>query len=355
MKFYFLKTTHPIKISIVISLIISILCTTFLYFLFNFYKQINIGLFYYLIIYSFIFLVSFLIFSYILKYFIYNKIRLIYKTIRNLKVQKFNKPDINLNTDFIKKVNIEVKEWSMENRKEISILKERENYRREYIGNISHELKNPIFNIQGYLYSLSNGAINEPETAKKYLKRANKNIDRIINILEDLDTISQLEITDLKPNFKPFNIIHLFNEVIDLFEDTAKKKQITIYFRENYSGKICVSGDASRIKQVLINLIENAIKYSFEKAQIKISIFDMDKYYLIEITDDGPGIAEKDLPRIFERFYRTDKARSRDQGGTGLGLAIVKHIIEAHNQTINVRSRLGVGSTFGFTLSKCSV
>jgi len=265
---------------------------------------------------------------------------------------KDEKPEINLNSDIIKEVKEEVEVWSEEHKQEISILKDRETFRREYIGNISHELKNPIFNIQGYVYSLMHGASEDSELLKKYLKRTNKNIERIITIIEDLDTISELEITNIKPNFKEFDILQLSKEVIELFIDKTTTKNINIFFRENYTNPILVIGDENRIKQVLINLIDNAIKYNFKNGRIKFSFFDMDKNILVEITDEGPGIAQEDLPRIFERFYRTDKARSREKGGSGLGLAIVKHIIEAHNQTINVRSTLGVGTTFAFTVKE---
>jgi len=199
---------------------------------------------------------------------------------------------------------------------------------------------------------LSDGAIEDKKIAKKYLKRTNKNVERIIDILEDLDTISELEITNLKAKFIRFDLVKLANEVLELFIDKAAKKNVQIYFREEYDYSIFALGDKNKIKQVFINLIDNAIKYSFENSKIKISFFDMDTNHLVEITDEGAGISEEDLPRVFERFYRTDKARSRDNGGTGLGLAIVKHIIEAHNQTINCRSTIGVGTTFAFTIKK---
>jgi len=305
-----------------------------------------------LILASSVFIFSFLIFSYVLNKFIYEKIRLIYKTIRNLKLQKEEKPDLNFRDDIIKEVREEVEDWGQKHKQEISTLKDREKFRREFIGNISHELKNPIFNIQGYIYSLMNGANEDPKLSKQYLKRSNKNIERIITIIEDLNTISELEVKDIKTNFKPFDLLNLTEEVLDLFDEKCKKKNIKIYFREKYNGPFKVIGDENKIKQVLVNLIDNGIKYNFENGRVKISFFDMDKNYLIEITDEGQGISADDLPRIFERFYRTDKARSRDKGGTGLGLSIVKHIIEAHNQTINVRSSLGVGTTFAFTLKK---
>ena len=257
-----------------------------------------------------------------------------------------------LNKDIIKEVREEAEDWGLKHNLEITTLKERENFRREYIGNISHELKNPIFNIQGYIYSLIDGAKDDPKLSAKYLKRTSKNIERIIAIIEDLDTISELEVKDIKPNFKTFDLLNLTEEVVELFDEKTIKKNVTIFFREKYINPIYAFGDEHRIKQVLVNLIDNAVKYSLEGGKIKISFFDMDKNHLTEITDEGPGISADDLSGIFERFYRTDKARSREKGGTGLGLSIVKHIIEAHDQTINVRSTLGVGTTFAFTIKK---
>ncbi len=352
MKRKFINTTNPKRISLFVSFLL-IIFISILYFVISLiFNDIKFQLTALALIDFIMFFISYLLFQYVLRIFIYDKIRLIYKTIRNLKLEKDESPDINLSNDIIKEVKEEVEEWSKEHIKEISTLKDQENFRREYIGNISHELKNPIFNIQGYVYSLADGAIEDKKLSEKYLKRTNKNIERIIDILEDLDTISELEITDLKANFIKFDLLQLVNEVIELFIDKASKKNVTIFFRETYAHPIHALGDKNKIKQVFINLIDNAIKYSFEDGKIKISFFDMDKNHLIEITDEGPGITEEDLPRVFERFYRTDKARSRDKGGTGLGLAIVKHIIEAHNQTINVRSTIGVGTSFAFTVKK---
>lgn len=352
MKRKFINTSNPKIISLYISLLLIIFISVLYFFISLIFQDIKFQFPALSVIIFLMFFVSYFLFEYVLRIFIYDKIRLIYKTIRNLKLEKDESPDINLNSDIIKEVKEEVEDWSKEHKKEISSLKNKENFRREYIGNISHELKNPIFNIQGYVYSLADGAIYDKKLSDKYLKRTNKNIERIIDILEDLDTISELEVTDLKANFVRFDILELSNEVIDLFIDKATKKNITIFFRETYSNPIFALGDKNKIKQVFINLIDNAIKYSFKDGKIKISFFDMDKTHLVEITDEGPGIAEEDLPRIFERFYRTDKARSRDKGGTGLGLSIVKHIIEAHNQTINARSTVGVGTSFAFTVKK---
>lgn len=352
MKNKFINTTNPQKISFAVTIMLTVFVSV-LYFVSSFlFKEIKFCLLALLTFDIAVFLFSYILFGFVLRRFIYDKIRLIYKTIRNLKLKKDETPLTKINNDIIKEVKEEVEDWSKEHNKEISTLKKQETFRREYIGNISHELKNPIFNIQGYLYSLSDGAIEDKKLAKKYLKRTNKNVERIIDILEDLDTISELEITNLKAKFIRFDLVKLANEVLELFIDKAAKKNVQIYFREEYDYSIFALGDKNKIKQVFINLIDNAIKYSFENSKIKISFFDMDTNHLVEITDEGAGISEEDLPRVFERFYRTDKARSRDNGGTGLGLAIVKHIIEAHNQTINCRSTIGVGTTFAFTIKK---
>lgn len=352
MKKSFLNTSNPNKLSLIISSLTSFFIVLLYISAWIFYDDIQFHWSALIIILILQLIFSFFLFRFFLQKFIYDRIRLIYKTVRSLKLNKDEKPGVNLNSDILKEVKNEVEVWSEEHKQEISVLKDRETFRREYIGNISHELKNPIFNIQGYIYSLMHGASEKPELLKKYLKRTNKNIERIITILEDLDTISELEVTDLKPNYTEFDILELTEEVIELLSDKASEKNISVFFREKYSYPVRAIGNENKIKQVLINLIENALKYSFINGKIKISFFDMDKNHLVEITDEGPGISEEDLPRIFERFYRTDKARSREKGGTGLGLSIVKHIIEAHNQTINVRSTIGVGATFAFTIKK---
>lgn len=352
MKFKIINTSKPRKIALFLSITVTLFVTV-LYIILSYFFYNNKSWWIPLIITdTSIFIFTYFIFEISIKNFIYDKIRLIYKIIRNLKLQKDEKPDIDLNKDIIKEVREEVEDWGLKHNLEITTLKEREEFRREFIGNISHELKNPVFNIQGYVYSLIDGAKNDLTLSKKYLKRTAKNIERIITIIEDLDTISELEVKGIKTNFKTFDLLNLTEEVVELFDEKTIKKNIKIFFREKYFNPTYAFGDEHRIKQVLVNLVDNAVKYSFKGGKIKISFFDMDKNHLIEITDEGPGISEEDLPRIFERFYRTDKARSRDKGGTGLGLSIVKHIIEAHNQTINVRSTLGVGTTFAFTIKK---
>jgi len=300
-----------------------------------------------------VFVFCYFLIRYFLEDFIYEKIRVIYKTISRSKAARKEEKRIHRRADMVAKVKEEVMEWEKSRSDEIARLKDLENYRREFLGNISHELKSPIFNIQGYVLTLLDGGLKDPAINKTYLMRAERSINRMIAIVEDLETISQLESSELKLDLKPFDLTTLAREVVEALEMKARKKNNELHLAGSHERPVVVLADIKRIRQVLINLVENAINYGKpDGGKTRISFFDMDENILVEVTDNGEGIAEKDLSRLFERFYRTDKARSREQGGTGLGLAIVKHIIEAHNQSINVRSTVGVGSTFGFTLKK---
>jgi len=302
-----------------------------------------------------VFLASYFIFSFILQRFIYDKIKIIYKTILSLKVPKEEKnKTIDLHEDIISKVQEDVTGWAEDNQKEIEELKKLEIYRKEFLGNVSHELKTPIFNIQGYILTLLDGALDDPEVNLEYLKKTEKNIERLINIVQDLEIITQLETGEIKLEFSKFNIVALIREIYEMLEIKAKQNKIAFSFHDSLSSdaEVNVFADKEKIRQVLINLIENSIKYGSEGGRTKVSFYDMDENVLIEVSDNGIGIDSKHLPRLFERFYRVDKSRSRNMGGSGLGLAIVKHIIESHKQTVNVRSAPGVGSTFAFTLKK---
>ncbi len=298
---------------------------------------------------------AYFVINYMVRNYIGEKVRLIYKTIRTSKLPL--KGDTSFAKSSLDKVNQEVIAWSKSKTEEIEELKKMAEYRREFLGNISHELKTPVFNIQGYLLTLLDGAINDEEVNKQYLLRAEKNIERIIMIINDLVKISELESGQLKPEYSRFELTELTHEVMDLLADKASAKNINLSLLQPYEQQFIVRADKQRIKDVLINLIDNAIKYSNPKGRIRISFYVMDSRILTEVTDDGPGIDAHDLPRIFERFYRVDKSRTRtdnNNGGTGLGLAIVKHIIEAHEEQINVRSTKGVGTTFAFTLKKAN-
>lgn len=297
-------------------------------------------------------LVSFLLIRLGLENFIYGKIKLIYKNIHELKVGSDFDEYETVRSNDLDLVTKEVSEWADQNRNEIAELRERENFRREFIGNISHELKTPIFNIQGYLLTLLDGAIDDEEINRRYLKRANKSVDRMINIIDDLEVISALESDRVQIYAEKFDLVVLVRDVLELLESHSKKKGIRLRVKRENEKPVMVMADRSKMEQVLINLIGNAIKYGNENGKVEVSFFDMDEHILTEVSDDGGGIPPEDLPRIFERFYRVDKSRSRDAGGTGLGLSIVKHILEAHKQSINVRSSENRGSTFSFTLKK---
>lgn len=252
----------------------------------------------------------------------------------------------------------QITDWAETNRREIERLKENEKYRKDYIGNVSHELKTPIFNIQGYILTLLDGGLEDPNINRNYLERTEKSIDRLINIVTDLEQISKLESGVLKLNLERFDIVALAQDAMEAVEMDAQRKNITIALGNsegegNFSAQpIYVRADKHHVSQVLINLLTNSIKYGNEGGHTRISFIDLFDKIMIEVSDNGVGIAKDDIPRVFERFYRTDKSRSREQGGTGLGLSIVKHIVEAHNETITLRSELGKGSTFAFTLSK---
>ncbi len=257
----------------------------------------------------------------------------------------------------VENIGEELTAWADTNDKEIARLKEAEQFRKQYLGNVAHELKTPIFNIQGYISTLLDGGLEDELINRKYLERAEKSIDRLINIVNDLDTISKLESSMNKLNLEKFDIVALAKEIAEQAEIEADRKHIRISVKgvENLPSPFWVLADKHYIGQVLVNLIINSIRYGKEGGQTRIRFRDMLDKILVEVEDNGLGIGKEDLPRIFERFYRTDKGRSREQGGTGLGLAIVKHIIEAHGERISVRSEPGVGSTFSFTLKKVNL
>jgi two-component system, OmpR family, phosphate regulon sensor histidine kinase PhoR len=300
--------------------------------------------------------ISYVVFHFILKRYIYDRIKPIYKNIHTLKVPKEIKKNnnIDLSVDIIKKVNEDVTEWADQHKKEIAELKKTEIYRREFLGNVSHELKTPIFNVQGYILTLLDGALKDPSVNREYLKKSEQNIDRMIHIVKDLEIISHLESGEIELNISMFDIIALSREIFDMLETKAKRRNIRLIFHNSIDSgsQVFVMADREKIRQILTNLIENSINYGSDGGRTKLSFYDMDENVLCEVSDNGIGIESKDMSRLFERFYRVDKSRSRNQGGSGLGLAIVKHIIESHKQTINVRSSVGVGSTFSFTLKK---
>ena len=332
-----MNISTPIRIAVFLSVMI------FAFAIIIFYlvdERLNIV---YSLILFFLFVTALIYFS--VKKFFHEKIKVIYKSIYKFKGTSSIR---DLDIDNVER---EAEEWADAKEEELNAYKRDENYRREFIGNVSHELKTPIFNIQGYVQTLLDGGLNDEKINMKYLERTNKSVDRMINIVEDLEVISRLETEESHLDLQPFNIVDLAKEVIEAFEMKANNMNIKLELNNDSQSEIVI-GDKNKIQQVFTNLISNSIKYGKEDGTTRIKFFDMENNMLIEIADDGIGIAEDSLDRLFERFYRVDKNRSREIGGTGLGLAIVKHILEGHNQQINVRSTVGVGSTFSFILEK---
>ena len=299
------------------------------------------------------FIGSYYLISFVLEWFIYRKIKLIYKFIYQTKASKREETYYKyiLPQKGIDEVREDVEKWAEQRSAEIELLKSNEAYRKEFLQNLAHEFKTPIFAIQGYVDTLLDGAMNNPEVSIKFLENTKRNVERMVNLVEDLDEISKLESGE-QPLYKEnFIIQELIKEVFETLSIKMTSRNIKCNIKKGCESPINVFADKEKIRQVLNNLIMNATKYGKENGSITASIYKTDgKHVLIEISDDGIGIAEEHLLRVFERFYRTDSGRSRHVGGTGLGLAICKHIIEAHNQTIHVRSKLDVGTTVGFTL-----
>ena len=296
---------------------------------------------------------SFVFIYYIIEKYIVVRINLIYKLIHNLKLGKDLKEAISehVSADPLNDVESEVKEWAKQKKTEIEDLKKQEKFRRDFLSNVSHEFKTPLFAIQGYIDALLDD-LDDPEMTRQFLEKASKNVDRLTYLVNDLDAISKLESGEIPINYSKFKINELIKEVNESMELKANQHKIKLLFKEKYDEPIVVNADREKIRQVLVNLIDNSFKYGKENGTTNVRLYDLHEQVLVEVTDDGMGIEEKNLPRLFERFYRTDTSRSRQIGGSGLGLAIVKHIVESHEQTINVRSTEGIGSTFGFTLQK---
>lgn len=294
-------------------------------------------------------LTSFLVIQYRTQKYVINKINGIYKELDLIQNVSTSKTSINTDMSALRK---QIRDYAKNKNQEIETLKGQEEYRKEFLGNISHELKTPLFTIQGYILTLLDGAKDKPELCEKYLKRAEKGVERLEYIINDLDLITELEVGQFKLNIQRFDIVALINNIFEILEIKAAKKQITLMLARKYE-PIYVKGDIGRIRQVLVNLIVNSLKYGHKNGTTEISIEKLiDSKMIIRVTDNGEGIKKENIPRLFERFFRVDKSRSREEGGSGLGLAIVKHIIEAHNEQIYVESVYGIGSEFSFTLEK---
>ena len=306
-----------------------------------------------MIVFVIVFIGSFVLIQFTLERFIYRKIKLIYKFIYQTKASKREETYYKyvLPQKSIDEVREDVEKWATQQKEEIEVLKTNEAYRKEFLQNLAHEFKTPIFAVQGYVDTLLDGALENPAVSKKFLENAARNISRMVTLVSDLDEITKLESGEQPLHKIHFIIQELIKEVCESLSIKIVFKNIKCSIKKGCEQPVAVFADKEKIRQVLINIVSNSVKYGKENGHIVASIYKTDgKHVLVEISDDGIGIAEEHLPRIFERFYRTDAGRSRDVGGTGLGLAICKHIVEAHGQTIHVRSKPDVGTTIGFTL-----
>lgn len=341
-----LKKTYrfAIKTSLYITICLTLLLSVFLYFGNTFSIWVVLG--FIPICYS----ICFFITQYRVERFIYRRVKKIYDDLTLLESTSLIKQPI---TTDMATLTQEIDKFAKDKKLEIETLKVREEYRKEFLGNVSHELKTPLFTVQGYILTLLDGAMEDERIRKKYLTRASKGVERLIYIVKDLDMITKLEVGDLSLKIEEFNIIEVIESVFDLLEMKAARKKITLMFDMSYKTPIMVRADKERIQQVLTNLIVNSIKYGKEKGTTEVSIENLIKNkVIVRVTDNGEGISKANLKRLFERFFRVDKSGSRREGGSGLGLSIVKHIIEAHDEKIYVESELGVGSEFSFTLEK---
>ena len=330
------------KFAFISSLYVSVLLTLVLsVFLYTFYK-LN---FPFLIGFGVLcFVLTFFIIQYRVEHFIYKRVKKIYDDLTLLESTSFSKGQI---TTDMKTLREEIDRYAKDKKLEIETLKIREEYRKDYLGNVSHELKTPLFTVQGYILTLLDGAMNDKTLLKKYLERAAKGVDRLTYIIKDLDLITKLEVGDLNLDPVAFDIVELVLQAFEMLEIRAKKKHITLSFDKAYSAPIYVKADKNKIQQVLINLIINAIKYGHENGTTEVSIENLIKNkVIVRITDNGEGIEKANIPRLFERFFRVDKSGSRAEGGSGLGLAIVKHILEAHGEKIYVESVVDEGTSF---------
>ena len=297
-----------------------------------------------------LFIISFFITQYRAEHFIYRRLKKLYQEVSILNVNDLKRDSATTDIDKLSK---SMQKFVEGKRLEIKSLTERDSFRRDFLGNVAHELKTPLFTVQGYILTLLEGAINDKQIRMKYLDRANKGVERLVAVIKDLDMIAKLENDGLKLNIEVFNILELIQNVFDLFEMKAKKRNISLRFDKIYEFPVFVKGDVEKIEQVLINLIVNSIKYGKPNGTTILGVDDFnDKKFIVKVIDNGEGINKEHIPRLFERFYRVDQSRSREQGGSGLGLSIVKHIVEAHNQKILLKSTFGKGSEFSFTLEK---
>lgn len=339
--------SFAIKTSFAISLISLFVVAVVLYL----YSLLDQYYFQLVLLVILIFIISFLIIQSRIEVFIYGKIKNLYKDLNIIDSISLSKPNVTTDMNSLMQ---NINEFSKDKKLEIESLKVQEEFRKEFIGNVAHELKTPIFTIQGYIENLIDGAVENELLRDKFLNRAQISVERLIYIIKDLDMITKLESGSQNLEVTSFDLNKLIKNIFDQLEIQAQKKEIKLTFNTNYSESILVNADRDKIHQVITNLIINSIKYGTFKGTTEISLESLTTEKLIvRVTDNGEGILNEHLPRLFERFYRVDQSGSRKQGGSGLGLSIVKHIIDAHNENIYIESKLGIGSEFSFTLSKC--
>ena len=342
----------PRAISLLISFLVAVVSTIIIS-VTVWYAGLNFRILYFIGFFAVVFIIIFYVIIFAIEKFIYDRIKLLYRSAQIFRSKKaLDEMNLDMRTDVLGEVSKEVAKWMIEQHNTIDQLEEREAFRREFMGNLSHELKTPVFSVQGYILTLLEGGLEDKDINIRFLEKAAGGVERITNLLNDLDAITKLESGQVNIEKKRFDFVKLAIQVSEEMENKASKKNIDITVQNNSEKPIWVFADPVKIAQVLTNLIINAINYGKKGGFIKISNHEFDEKILIEVEDNGIGITEEDSLRIFERFYRVEKSRARKKGGTGLGLAIVKHIIDSHNETVTVRSSPGEGSVFSFSLGR---
>lgn len=352
MKFDFFKNITVQRFSLIISILISIFFTV-LYLLLVEVQFLESKWVYSILYFALLIVLCYFVIYYSISIFLFRRVKLIYKLISETKFEESSKEETS-NKDFLNLRNVEkdVEAWIAKKNFELDQIKEMEKYRKEYIGNVSHELKTPVFNIQGFLQSLMDGGLDDPKISKSFVSKALKNTIRLQNIIDDLNIIYKLESGEQVLDVQKFSIRSMIDEVFEENQSLAVSKNIKLHFKSGAENDFLVLADKEHIRIVLNNLINNSIKYGKINGYTKVSLYDLETAILVEVSDNGIGISEEHIKYVFDRFYRVDKSRSREQGGSGIGLSIVKHIIETHGQKLHVRSKEGFGTTFGFTLQK---
>ncbi len=343
-----IKFNKTYRFAVKSALFIALFATALVAGLMQFFFEINwqFAAIFFMLLFAF----SFAVLQYRVEHFIYRRVKKIYDDISLLESSTFRNKSI---TTDMATLTHELEKYARDKKLEIETLKIQEEYRREFVGNVSHELKTPLFTVQGYILTLLDGAMNDKTLRKKYLQRAEKGVERLIYIVQDLDMITKMEVGDLNLSYSKFNIIEVIQSVFDLLEMKADRKGIMLMFDQKYIKPVMVYADRDKVQQVVTNLVVNSIKYGREDGTTEIGIEDLvNNKVIVRVKDNGEGIERKHIPRLFERFYRVDRSGARAEGGSGLGLAIVKHIIEGHDEKLYVESTYGKGSEFSFTLEK---